>query len=159
MFLRLSAGYQKLDIPCWAGGNIISQMRRVTAQNPVTPLTHLQRPNIMDKFCLRWSEFESNIRDSFRELRVEQDFFDVTLVCDDGEQIEAHKIVLSAGSQFFRDILRKAKHPSSFIYLKGINRYDLKYLLDFLYNGEVEIGQEELNNFLKTAKALKVKGL
>ena len=113
----------------------------------------------MEKFCLKWSEFESNIRDIFRELREEQDYFDVTLVCDDGEQIEAHKIVLSAGSKFFRDILRKAKHPSPFIYLKGINRYDLKYLLDFLYNGEVDIGQEELNNFLETAKALKVKGL
>ena len=113
----------------------------------------------MEKFCLRWSEFESNIRDTFRELREEQDYFDVTLVCDDGEQIEAHKIVLSAGSQFFRDILRKAKHPSPFIYLKGIKRYDLKYLLDFLYNGEVDIGQEELNIFLETAKALKVKGL
>ena len=47
----------------------------------------------MEKFCLRWSEFESNIKDTFRELREEQDYFDVTLVCDDGEQIEAHKIV------------------------------------------------------------------
>jgi len=119
----------------------------------------LQRPNIMQKLCLKSSEFESNIRDAFRELREEQDFFNVTLVCDEGEQIEAHKIVLSAGSHFFRDILRKAKHASPFIYLKGINRFDLKYLLDFLYNGEIDIGQEELNSFLETAKALKVKGL
>ena len=44
-----------------------------------------------EKFCLRWTDFESNIRVAFRELREEKDFFDVTLVCNE-DQIQAHKV-------------------------------------------------------------------
>merc|ERR1719186_2238816 len=86
--------------------------------------------NTMEKFCLRWNEFETNIRESFRELREEQNHFDVTLATDDGHQIEAHKIILSAGSNFFSKILRQTKHSSPFIYLKGINRVELEYVID-----------------------------
>merc|ERR1712004_734418 len=54
-----------------------------------------------EKFCLRWNDFESNISVAFRELREEKDFFDVTLACDDS-QVQAHKVILSACSPFFR---------------------------------------------------------
>ena len=47
--------------------------------------------NKREKFCLKWNDFETNIRNSFRGLREEQNYFDVTLACDDGHQIEAHK--------------------------------------------------------------------
>ena len=115
--------------------------------------------NSKEKFCLKWNEFETNIRESFKELREEQNHFDVTLATDDGHQIEAHKIILSVGSLFFGDILRNTKHPSPFIFLKGINRVELEYVVDFLYNGEAFVGQEELNKFLETAQELQVKGL
>ena len=111
-----------------------------------------QRMTNMDKFCLKWSEFESNIRESFRELREDQNHFDVTLATDDNYQIQAHKIILSAGSQFLNNILRKAKHPKPFIYLKGIKRLELESIVKFLYNGEVNVPQAELNNFLETAQ-------
>ena len=53
-----------------------------------------------EKFCLRWNDFESNISSAFRELRDDKDFFDITLACDD-EQIQAHKVILSACSHSF----------------------------------------------------------
>ena len=112
-----------------------------------------------EKFCLKWNDFETNIRDSFRELREEQDYFDVTLACDDGPTFEAQRIILSAGSQLFREIFRKSKHQSPFVYLKGINSVYLGYILDFLYNGEASIAQDELATFLETARELQVKGL
>merc|ERR1719508_409161 len=115
--------------------------------------------NNMDNFCLKWNKFETNIKESFRELREEQNYFDVTLATDDGHQIQAHKIILSAGSKFFSEILRQTKHPSPFIYLKGIKRVELEYVVDFLYNGEAYIAQEELRTFLATAEELEVKGL
>ena len=99
------------------------------------------------------------MRASFRELRVDQSHFDVTLATDDDHQIEAHKIILSAGSEFFNNIFRKTKHSSPFIYLKGIKRVELEHVVDFLYNGEAHIAQEELKNFLETAQELQVKGL
>jgi len=59
-----------------------------------------------EKFCLRWNDFESNISTAFQELREDKDFFDVTLACDES-QIQAHKVILSACSQFFRTVLKK----------------------------------------------------
>ena len=113
----------------------------------------------MDKFCLKWDDFEENIRKSFRKLREDQKLFDVTLATDDGDHIQAHKIILSAGSYFFSDMLMKSTHANILVYLKGIRKAELEPVLDFLYNGEAFIAQEELKSFIKTGKELEVKGL
>jgi len=111
-----------------------------------------------EKFCLSWNDFESNISLSFRELRDEKDFFDVTLSCGD-EQIQAHKLILSACSPFFRSVLKKNVHQHPLLYLKGVKFSDLQAVLNFMYHGEVNVAQEELNSFLAVAEDLKVKGL
>jgi len=111
-----------------------------------------------EKFCLRWNDFESNISTAFRELRDDKDFFDVTLSCDD-EQIQAHKVILSACSPFFRGVLRRNPHAHPLLYLKGVKFSDLTAVLNFMYHGEVNVAQEELNSFLAVAEELRVKGL
>jgi len=111
-----------------------------------------------EKFCLRWNDFESNISVAFRELRDEKDFFDVTLACDDS-QLQAHKVILSACSPFFRNILRKNPHQHPLLYLKGVKFKELVSVLNFMYMGEVNVAQEELNSFLSVAEDLRVKGL
>jgi len=111
-----------------------------------------------EKFCLRWNDFERNISDAFKELRNDKDFFDVTLACDD-EQLQAHKVILSACSPFFRSILRRNPHQHPLLYLKGVKYSDLQSVLSFMYQGEVNVAQEELNSFLAVAEELKVKGL
>ena len=111
-----------------------------------------------EKFWLRWNDFENNLSGAFRELRDDKDFFDVTLACDD-EQIQAHKVIISACSPFFRNILRRNPHQHPLLYLKGVKYTDLQSVLNFMYHGEVNIAQEELNSFLAVAEDLKVKGL
>merc|ERR1719187_23367 len=111
-----------------------------------------------DKWCLKWNEFDSNIREYLRLIREDQRLFDVTLVTDDGQHIQAHKIILSAGSHFFSDIFLKSNQTNMLIYLKGIHSFQLEHLLDFIYNGEASVGQEELKKFLETGKELQVKG-
>jgi len=111
-----------------------------------------------EKFCLRWNDFESNISVAFRELREEKDFFDVTLACDDS-QIQAHKVILSACSPFFRQVLKKNPHQHPLLYLKGVKYKELLSVLNFMYMGEVNVAQEELNSFLAVAEDLRVKGL
>ena len=113
----------------------------------------------MEKFCLNWSGFNENIRESFRKIREDRLFSDVTLVTDDGQQIQAHKIILSAGSRVFNDIFMKSNHSNMLVYLKGINSLKLGPVIDFIYDGEVLIGQEELEMFIETGKELQVKGL
>jgi len=111
-----------------------------------------------EKFCLRWNDFENNISTSFRELRDDKDFFDVTLACDDN-QLQAHKVILSACSPFFRSILKKNPHQHPLLYLKGVKYENILSVLNFMYHGEVNIAQEDLNNFLAVAEDLQVKGL
>ena len=111
-----------------------------------------------EKFCLRWNDFESNISTAFQELREDKDFFDVTLACDD-DQIQGHKVILSACSPFFRSILRRNRHEHPLLYLKGVKYADLVSVLNFMYHGEVNVAQDELNSFLAVAEDLKIKGL
>ena len=111
-----------------------------------------------EKFCLRWNDFESNISKAFQELRDDKDFFDVTLACED-EQVQAHKVILAACSPFFRNILRRNQHQHPLLYMKGVKFTDLQAVLNFMYQGEVNVAQEELNSFLAVAEDLRVKGL
>ena len=82
-----------------------------------------------EKICFRWNDFETNVSSAFREIREEKDFFDVTLACDDDNQIQAHKVIIAACSPFFRNILRKNTHPSPLLYLKGVKYKDLVSVL------------------------------
>ena len=107
---------------------------------------------------MKWNEFDINVREYLRIIREDQRLFDVTLVTDDDQHIQAHKIILSAGSQFFRDIFLKNNQTNMLIYLKGINSVQLVIVLDFIYNGEASVAQEELKEFLETGKELRVKG-
>ena len=111
-----------------------------------------------EKFCLRWNDFETNISTAFKELRDDKDFFDVTLACDD-DQIQAHKVILSACSPFFRTILKKNYHAHPLLYLKGIKYKELLSVINFMYHGEVSVAQEDLNAFLLIAEDLRIKGL
>jgi len=112
-----------------------------------------------DQFCLRWNDFQSNISDAFNELREEKDFFDVTLACDDSSQVEAHKVILSACSPFFRNILKMHPHQHPLLYIKGVKFKEILSILNFMYQGEVNVAQDELSSFLTVAEELKVKGL
>jgi len=111
-----------------------------------------------EKFCLRWNDFESNISLAFREIREEKDFFDCTLSCG-SKQLQAHKLILSACSPFFRSILRQNPHQHPLLYMKGVEFTDMQAVLNFMYHGEVNVAQDELNSFLAVAEDLKVKGL
>ena len=113
----------------------------------------------MDKFCLKWNNFDTNVKEYFRKLRGDQALHDVTLVTEDGKHIKAHKIILSAASNFFREIFEKSHHTNLLIYLKGINSSQLDDVIDFMYNGEALVAQEEIKMFLETGIDLQVKGL
>jgi len=107
---------------------------------------------------LEHSEFPSNYVGSFQELRNAGELFDVTLACED-ETVEAHKVVISACSPFFRHVLSKTKQNHPFIYLKGVLHQDLLALLDYIYTGETKVATEDVNRFIEAAQELKIKGL
>merc|ERR1712126_428040 len=112
-----------------------------------------------EKFCLKWNDFYSNVSKSFGLFRNEEYLHDVTLVSDDHEKVSAHKLVLSASSEYFRDIFMNNKHSHPWICLDGISSEDLKNITDYIYNGEVNIFQDSLDRFLNIAQRLKLDGL
>lgn len=64
-------------------------------------------------FCLRWNNYQSSITSAFENLRDDEDFVDVTLACD-GRSLKAHRVVLSACSPYFRELLKVRQHPPPF---------------------------------------------
>ena len=112
-----------------------------------------------DKFILSWNDFKSALSNSLNCLRNENSLYDVTLLTDDEVEVNAHKIVLSASSEFFKKILNKATHQHPLLYLSGVHSADLKSLLDFVYQGEASVHQHQVDSFLEAASKLKILGL
>ncbi|XP_046414944.1 protein abrupt-like isoform X6 [Neodiprion fabricii] len=110
------------------------------------------------QYSLRWNDFHSSILSSFRHLRDEEDFVDVTLACD-SSSFTAHKVVLSACSPYFRRLLKANPCQHPIVILRDVASSDMESLLRFMYHGEVHVGQEQLTAFLKTAQMLQVRGL
>ena len=73
-----------------------------------------------EKLCVQWNDFWENITSSFKELRMDREFTDVTLAFEDGEQMEAHRVILVSSSPFFKDLLKKNKHPHPLVYMRGL---------------------------------------
>ena len=112
-----------------------------------------------EKLCLQWNDFKENAINAFGNLREDNNFADVTLACEDGQQVEAHKVILAASSPFFKTLLGRNKHPHPMIYMRGVKSSNLLAILDFLYRGEANVFQDDLDPFLTLAEELKLKGL
>ena len=112
-----------------------------------------------EKLCLQWNNFRDNITSSFEQLREDKDFTDVTLACEDGQQVDMHKTVLIASSPFFLNLLRRNKHTHPLIFMRGVKSEVLMAMVDFFYRGEANVCQENLDSFLALAAELQLKGL
>ena len=112
-----------------------------------------------EKLCLQWNDFQENIKSAFENLREDKDFKDVTLVCGDGQQVEAHKVILASSSPFFQKLLGRNKHHHPLLYMRGMKFDTLLAVLDFLYRGEANVFQEDLDSFLAIAEELQLRGL
>ena len=111
------------------------------------------------KFSLRWNDFQDKVSQNFSLLRSEEEFFDVSMVSDDQKMMLAHKLVLSASSPYFKHILTNNKHSHPLLCLDGVSSGELQFVLDYIYHGEVQIHEEQLDRFLEVAKKLKLEGL
>ncbi|XP_058827388.1 broad-complex core protein-like isoform X1 [Topomyia yanbarensis] len=112
----------------------------------------------MDEFALCWNNFADNIASGFQNLYDRGDLVDVTIACD-GKLLKAHKIVLAICSPYFQDMFmtNPCKHP--IIVLKDVSVTVMQELLQFMYQGEVNVKHSELQSFMKIAETLQIKGL
>lgn len=96
----------------------------------------------------------------FDQLLQEEVFVDVTLSCEGGQQLRAHKVVLAACSPYFQAVLQNnpCKHPIV-ILPRDVAFADLRAIIEFVYRGEIDVAQEQINSLLAAADTLKIKGL
>ena len=102
---------------------------------------------------LEWKNYESISSSSFKKLYDDKFFTDVTLACDGNKKIEAHKVILSACSNFFQEILQGNENPHPLIYLQGM---DIKYLIllkKFIYLGRAMVEQDYILPFVEMSKS------
>ena len=110
------------------------------------------------KLGLTRGDFNQHSVVTFQALLQDSAFNDVTLVCEDQRQVKGHKVILSSGSKLFKEILLKNPHPNPLIYLKLT--YDhLNSIVRFIYLGQCEVDQSDIDNFLATAQDLLIEGL
>ncbi|XP_075151951.1 uncharacterized protein LOC142225972 isoform X2 [Haematobia irritans] len=111
-----------------------------------------------DEFKLCWKNFQDNIASGFQSLYDRGDLVDVTLACD-GKLLQAHKIVLAICSPYFQEIFitNPCKHP--IIILKDVSYTIMCELLEFMYQGVVNVKHTELQAFMKIGQLLQIKGL
>lgn len=114
----------------------------------------------MENYCLKWNEFQEAVTDSFKVLRKEDNLNDITLVSDEGQHVQAHRVVLSATCGFFRNVFKKVAGGSSYhhplIYMSGVSFTNLNYIIDYLYNGELEVNQDDVEAFVNVAQQLRI---
>jgi len=114
---------------------------------------------MVDQFCLKWNNYQASLTNAFKSLLENEDFVDVTLSAG-GKTLRAHKVVLSACSSYFKQLLRGIsswQHPV--LVMRDVPFVDLYTILEFIYMGEVNVAQSHLTSFLKTAELLQIKGL
>ena len=113
-----------------------------------------------ETLCIKWGEFYDNHTASFGKLINDTNFTDVILVCEDGHyRRKVHKVVLSASSPFFQEVLEQTSPDHQLIYLEGVNSGDLSSLVHFLYYGEVNIKKENLIQFWSLADSFRLSGI
>merc|ERR1719186_1487914 len=111
-----------------------------------------------DNYCLRFNDFDNQIKTSWQKFQAETNFCDVTLACED-KQIQAHRLIVSSYSPVLRSILQFNQNSHPLIYLRRVKFRYLQNVLHFMYQGEVNMAEADLSNFLEVAEDLQIRGL
>ena len=108
---------------------------------------------------LKWNNYEENLLSVFDQLLQQEALVDVTLATE-GKSLRCHKVVLSACSSYFKSILSdtdQTQHP--IVILRDVSYAELKFIVQYMYKGEMNVSQEELPSILKIAEDLQLHGL
>lgn len=110
------------------------------------------------QYAVNWNNHMNHVRKAFDTLLTNSQLTDVILYAD-GQKIGAHKMLLSACSDYFRNMFLEIPQDNLVVVLNGISYSVLVDILKFIYNGEVSVDSEVFESFLQTAEFLQISGL
>ena len=112
-----------------------------------------------EKYSLTWHTYSDHLRSMMKELMMNEDFSDVTLVTEDKKHIKANINILSTCSPVFKDILKKERNSSPIIYLRGVQHFEMESIMQFIYLGEATFHEERMDELLTVAESLEIENL
>ncbi|KAK4291112.1 hypothetical protein Pmani_036032 [Petrolisthes manimaculis] len=107
---------------------------------------------------LRWHSHATTFTCMLSDLHHGRAYTDVSLVCDGGI-VRAHRAVLSLCSPYLDAVLSSCPDTEAPLLLPEVPVQDVMYLVSFIYRGQVDVHQQHIASFLRTAKHLHVLGL
>lgn len=98
---------------------------------------------VREIYRVKWNNFTGVLRSNLRRYLQDESFADVTLACE-GQRIRCHRMILASASEYFESLLNSKDFPdvgtsNTIIYLKDVKFWELKVLIEYLYNGEITI--------------------
>ncbi|KAL0279974.1 UNVERIFIED_CONTAM: hypothetical protein PYX00_001411 [Menopon gallinae] len=116
----------------------------------------------MEEACsltLKWNDFESDMSRACRQSRNLELFTDVTFIVEN-RKLAAHRIVLSASSEFFKTILSEVpQYTRPTITLSDVAYDDLEAVVEYMYTGQLPFCPDNLDSILETAACFQIDSL
>ncbi|XP_058835537.1 uncharacterized protein LOC131692482 [Topomyia yanbarensis] len=110
-------------------------------------------------YCLRWNNHKSNLVEILDALSKMECYVDCTIYVDEQVQFKAHRVVLAANSPYFQSILQDVPMDHCSILFPGVREFEMRAILEYMYTGEVNVTQAQIEPIMEIAKQLEVKGL
>ncbi|XP_052754733.1 modifier of mdg4-like [Galleria mellonella] len=110
------------------------------------------------KFTLSWDAYQKSFCAGLGSLQQNEEFVDMTLAAD-GHHVKVHQLVLSVVSPYLKALITSINCPHPVVFLNKISYKTLCYILEYVYTGEVVVAEEDINDLVEAAQALKIKGL
>ena len=112
-----------------------------------------------EKYSLTWHNYSDHLKNMMKEMMMNEDFSDVTLVTEDKKHIKANCNILSTCSPVFKDMLKQDRNSNPIIYLRGIQHSEMESIIQFIHLGEAKLHKDRMDEFLAVAKSLEIKEL
>lgn len=106
---------------------------------------------------LEWNCHSNQLVKSISQLWERGTLWDVTLTAE-GKQLKAHRLILSAASDYFQEMLTEDTERLPIIYMRDVSFHQLQCIIEFIYSGKTEVANGQLSEFLELANSLKLKG-
>ena len=118
----------------------------------------IERFNMMreKRSSYKWTNQSERTAEVWSQLFTSNKFTDVTLICNDQQTIQAHRLILSACSPIFNKILDQNSSSNPWIYLRGIDYEEMKAIIQFIYLGTVTMEDNKVNEFFEIAEDLEI---